>query len=184
MISREEALKAVRQHLSNKNLQKHVLAVEAVMRAMAEHFGEDPDRWGMAGLLHDIDYERTKGDPARHSLESGEMVAAMGFDQEIVDAVKAHNEFHGLPRTSRMSKVLYSADPLTGLIVAAALVSPQKKLSGIDTEFVMKRFGEKAFARGANREIIKACSDFGIELADFITIGIKAMQSISEELGL
>jgi len=184
VISRDEAILAVKQNLTNQNLQKHVYAVEAVMREMAQHFGEDSERWAMAGLLHDIDYERTKGDRSVHSIESGKMVEEMGFDPEISQAVKAHNEYHGFPRESRMSKVLYSADPLTGLIVAAALISPQKKLSAIDTDFVIKRFGEKAFAKGANREIIKACSDFGMELDEFVTIGIRAMQSVSEALGL
>ena len=174
----------VKQNLSNKNLVKHVLAVEAVMRELAGYFGEDKDRWGMAGLLHDIDYEKTKGDPAKHSLESADMVAEMGFDSEIVDAVRAHNEYHGLPRTTKMSKALYSCDPLTGLVVAAALISPERKLSAIDTEFVMKRFGEKAFARGANRDIIRSCSELGLELDQFIGMGLAAMQSIAGDLGL
>jgi len=184
VISRDQALSDVKKNLKNKNLQKHVLAVEAVMRSLARKFGEDEERWAMAGLLHDLDYESTKDDPATHSLESAQMVQQMGLDKEIVDAVRSHNEYHGLPRDTLMAKALYAADPLTGLIVAAALVSPEKKLGAIDAEFVMKRFGEKAFARGANRETIKACSELGLELDEFIDVGVRAMQKISKELGL
>jgi putative nucleotidyltransferase with HDIG domain len=158
--------------------------VEAVMRRLARHFGEDEERWGAAGLLHDIDYEETKNDHHAHSIKSGEIAAELGFDEEIVDAVKAHNEIHGLPRETKMAKALYSADPLTGLIVASALISPKKKLSGIDTDFVFNRMGEKSFARGANRDIIRACSELGLSVTEFISLGLEAMQGISKELGL
>lgn len=183
-MTREELLTLVEQRLSTRNLFKHVLAVEAVMRRLARHFGEDEERWGAAGLLHDIDYEETKNDPARHSLISAQIAADLGFDEEIVDAVRAHNEAHGFPRTTRMAKALYSSDPLTGLIVASALISPSKKLSGIDADFVIHRMGEKSFARGANRDAIRACSELGLELREFISMGIEAMQAISQELGL
>lgn len=183
-MERAELVKEVESRIKTKNLFKHILAVEAVMRGLARHFGEDEDRWGAAGLLHDIDYEETKTDPATHSLLSGKMAQEMGFDQEIVDAVKAHNEYHGLPRTTGMAKALYSGDPLTGLIVAAALVSPEKKLGAIDTAFVVHRMGEKSFAKGANRDIIRACSELGLSVEEFVAIGLSAMQRIHEELGL
>ncbi len=170
--------------VQNANLRKHILAVEAVMRRLAVHFGEDPESWGLAGLLHDIDYETTKDDPDRHSLEGGEMLAAMGVDPEIVDAVKAHNERHDLPRATRMAKALHACDPLTGLIVAAALIRPEKKLAIVDVPFIMNRFGEKGFARGANRETIKHCADLGLSLEEFIGLGLEAMKGISGELGL
>jgi len=184
MMSRDEIVTEVHKHLENKNLRKHILAVEAVMRKLAEHFGQDGDRWGAAGLLHDVDYEQTKDDWTKHSQLSADMVEELGFDKEIVDAVRTHNEMHHLPRETMMAKSLYCADPLTGLIVAAALVSPDKKISAIDGDFVMKRFGEKAFARGANRDTIRSCSEIGMELKDFIDLGVKAMQGISKELGL
>lgn len=183
-LTREELLAEVQKRIKTKNLFKHILAVEAVMRRLARHFGEDEDRWGASGLLHDIDYEETKDDPKTHSLISGKIAEEFGFDSEIVDAVKAHNEVHGLPRKTKMAKALYSADPLTGLIVASALISPEKKLSGIDTEFVLHRMGEKSFARGANREAIKACSELGLELREFVSLGLEAMQGISDQLGL
>ena len=154
------------------------------MRRLANHFGEDEERWGAAGLLHDIDYEDTKDDPHVHSIKSGEIASELGFDEEIVDAVKAHNESHGFPRDTKMAKALYSADPLTGIIVASALISPRKKLSGIGTEFIVNRMGEKSFARGANRDTIRACSELGLTVTEFISLGLEAMQGISEELGL
>ncbi len=183
-MTRDELVLEVKKRVPTKNLFKHILAVEAVMRRLAQYFGEDEKRWGDAGLLHDIDYEVTKDDPATHSLLSGKIAEDLGFDQEVVDAVKAHNEYHGLPRHTNMAKALYSADPLTGLIVASALISPGKKLSGIDADFVLNRMAEKSFARGANRDTIKACSDLGLDLKEFVALGLEAMQGISKELGL
>lgn len=183
-MNREEALKTVKEHVKNKNLIKHMLAVEGVMRRLAQHFGEDAERWALAGLLHDIDYDKTMDDPARHSLVGAEILKGLGLDDEIVHAVKTHNEYHGIPRESLMDKALYCSDPVTGLIVAAALIHPDKKLAPIDAKFVLKRFDEKAFARGANRETIQGCSELGISLEDFINLSIEAMKNISGEIGL
>ncbi|AGL03532.1 HD domain-containing protein [Desulfoscipio gibsoniae] len=183
-MTREEAYKLLKQHLKNKNLIKHSLAVEAVMRHLAKHFNEDVEKWGLAGLLHDIDYDRTKGDPQRHSMEGADLLAEQGLSEDIVYAVRVHNEAHGLPRNTLMDKALYSTDPLTGLIVAGALIRPEKKLTAVDVEFLRKRFGEKAFARGANREIIAACSEMGLELEEFLALGLEAMQGIADEMGL
>ncbi len=133
--------------------------------------------------MHDIDYEETKNDHHAHSIKSGEIAAELGFDEEIVDAVKAHNEIHGLPRRPKWRKPCIRMDPLTGLIVSA-LISPKKKLSGIDTDFVFNRMGEKSFARGANCDIIRACSELGLSVTEFISLGLEAMQGISKELGL
>ncbi len=183
-MTRDEALALVKKHIKNRNLVKHTLAVEAVMRKLAEHFGEDVDKWGLAGLLHDIDYSETQDDPSKHSLVGGEMLAEMGVEEDIVKAVKAHNEYHGLPRETRMAKALYASDPLTGLIVAAALIHPDKKLSSIDVDFVMNRYGEKSFARGANREIIASCAELGLDLREFVALSLEAMQGIADDLGL
>lgn len=183
-FTRDRLVAEVKDRIKTKNLFKHILAVEAVMRKLACHFGEDEERWGAAGLLHDIDYEETKNDPEKHSLLSGEIAEEMGYDQEIVDAVVAHNHIHGKPRNTLMAKALYSADPLTGLIVASALISPAKKLSGIDTKFVLNRMAEKSFAKGANRDIIRTCSDMGLSLEEFVGMGLEAMQGISKDLGL
>ena len=112
------------------------------------------------------------------------MLEEIGLDEEIIYAVKAHNAIHGLPRLKLIDKALYASDPLTGLIVAAALIHPDKKLSSIDTDFVLNRYGEKSFARGADRDIIASCSEMGLELEEFISLSLEAMQEISKELGL
>ena len=183
-MTRDEAIEEVKARIKTKNLIKHVLAVEAVMRRLATHFNEDPDQWGLAGVLHDLDYEETKDDPALHSLIGAKVLEEMGVDPGIVQAVRSHNEYHGLPRETLMEKALYCSDPLTGLIVASALIHPDKKLASIDPAFVLKRFDEKAFARGANRETIKACAELGLELDDFVSMGLEAMQGIAGEIGL
>ena len=146
-MTREEAFSELKQHLKNKNLIKHSLAVEAVMCRLARHFGEDEQKWGLAGLLHDIDYDSTKDDPSRHSLEGAVMLEELGLPADVVYAVKVHNEAHGMPRESLLDKALYATDPLTGLIVAGALIRPEKKLAAIDIPFLQKRFHEKAFAQ-------------------------------------
>ncbi|MTI46952.1 HD domain-containing protein [Sporosalibacterium faouarense] len=183
-MTREEALKHVKANIKNKNLFKHMLATEAIMQGLAEKFDEDVHKWGIAGLVHDIDYDETADDPHRHSIVGAEILEELGYDEDIVYSVKVHNDAHGLERKTTMDKALYSSDPLTGLIVAAALISPDKKLSKIDEDFILRRFDEKAFARGANREQIRACSEMGLELNDFISIGLNSMRNISKELGL
>ena len=139
----------------------------------------------MAGLLHDIDYEKTKGNAKEHSLIGAQMLESLGVDKDICQAVKVHNEAHGILPETLMEKSLFVIDPLTGLIVAAALVLPSKKLADLSPENVLNRFKEKAFARGANREIIKKCEELlGLKLEEFVKIGLEAMQKISQELGL
>lgn len=174
----------MRENIKTTNLRKHCLAVEAIMRTLARHLGQDPESWGLAGLLHDIDYEETRDDPARHSLVGAAMLAEWGLPKEIVYAVKAHNHFHGLPQSSFMDSAVYASDPLTGLIIAAALIRPEKKLEAIDVPFLLNRFHEKGFARGANREQMRVCSELGLELEEFLALGLEAMQGIAGELGL
>lgn len=184
MMTRDEGLKLLKANLKNKNLLKHCYACEVVMKYLAAHFGEDQDKWALAGLLHDIDYDNTKDDLSQHSLLGAKMLEEAGLPEDVVQAVKVHNEAHGIPRVSLMDKCLYSTDPVTGLIVAGALIKPEKKLNAIDVEFLVKRYHEKAFARGANRETMAACSEFGMTLEEFLGISLEAMQSISKELGL
>jgi putative nucleotidyltransferase with HDIG domain len=184
-MEREKLFNLLKENLKNPNLIKHSLAVEAGMRALARYFGEDEERWGIAGLLHDIDYEKTKGDPNLHSKVGSQILREMGFDQEICDAILTHNEAHGILPLTRMAKALFCLDPLTGLIVAATLVLPSKKLKDLKVENVLNRFKEKSFARGANREIIKKCEEYlGLPLEKFIEITLRAMQEISDQLGL
>lgn len=183
-MSREEALSFLKEHLKNKNLFKHSLAVEAVMRGLACRFGENEELWGIAGLLHDIDYEDTKDDLSRHSLKGAQMLEERGLPEELVYAVKVHNHNHGLPRLSNMDKALYAADPVTGLIVAGALIKKEKSLAVIDVQFLVNRFNEKSFAKGANRETILSCSELGLTLEEFLDISLASMQSIASDMGL
>lgn len=183
-MTREEAFVALKQHLKNKNLINHCVAVELVMRRLAQRFDQDQDKWALAGLLHDIDYEQTKDTPEKHSLLGAEMLEELGLPTDLIYAVKVHNERHGLPRESLMDKALYAIDPLTGLIVAGALIKPEKKLSAVDVHHLMKKFHEKSFAKGARREQIAACSELGLELEEFIGLGLEAMQAGAADLGL
>jgi len=184
-MNREEAFNLLRENLSNQNLIKHSLAVEAIMRALARHFNEDEEKWALAGLLHDIDYDKVKDDLFQHSLVGAQMLEKSGLDKDICQAVKVHNEAHGIAPETIMEKALFVTDPLTGLIVAAALVLPSKKLNDLTPENVLNRFKEKAFARGANREIIKKCEDLlNLKLEEFVKVGLEAMQKNSQELGL
>ncbi|MZP29372.1 HDIG domain-containing protein [Heliobacterium undosum] len=182
--SREAALALLAQYNSNRNLFNHMLACEAVMGALARRFGADEARWRLAGLLHDIDYDQTKDDPLRHSQVGADILAEAGYPNDVVYAVRVHNDAHGLPRMSMMDKALYAVDPLTGLIVAGALIKKEKDVRLIDTEFLLKRFKEKGFARGARRDQIEACSEIGLSLDDFISIGLAAMQAIAADLGI
>ncbi len=184
-MEREKALNLLKENLKNQNLIKHSLAVEASMRELARYFGENEEKWGICGLLHDIDYEKTKGDPNSHSKLGAEMLKNLGFDQEICDAILTHNEAHGILPKTKMAKALFCLDPLTGLIVAATLVLPSKKINDLKVENVLNRFKEKSFAKGANREIIKKCQEYlGLSLEKFVEITLGAMQGISNELGL
>ena len=183
-MNRTEALKAVNDNIKNQNLVKHMLAAEAIMRALARKFGEDEEEWGVAGLLHDIDYEILGSDLTNHSKLSAEMAGKLGASPAVVQAILCHNEAHGTPCESRMDKALFCADPLTGLITAGALIRPEKKLAAVEASSIRKRFKEKSFAVGANREQIATCSTLGLTLEDFIALGLEAMKGISAELGL
>lgn len=180
-MGREQALNLLKQNVSNQNLIKHSLVVETVMRALARHFNECEEKWGIAGLLHDIDYDKTKENFSQHSLVGAKMLQDLGFEKDICQAVKVHNEAHGILLQTLMEKALFVVDPLTGLIVASALVLPLKELKDLSAENVLNRFKEKSFARGANREIIKKCEEYlNLKLGDFIRICLKAIQEMQE----
>lgn len=183
-MDRIQAMTLLQSQVTTPNLIKHSLAVEAIMGALAQRFGEDEPLWRLAGLLHDIDYDLTKDDPSAHSRVGYDMLMAAGVDPRIAYAVKVHNDVHGDPRVSRMDKSLFCTDPVTGLITAAALIRPEKRLAAVTAPFIMNRFGEKGFARGANRATIRACSEIDLPLDEFVAIGLSAMQSIAADLGL
>jgi putative nucleotidyltransferase with HDIG domain len=184
-MNETEAKSFVIEKIKNKNLVKHCLAVGAIMDELASKFNQDVLDWRLAGLLHDIDYETTKDDPLKHSLEGATVLEVMGFKKEIVESVKTHNEAHGIPPSSLMAKALYCCDPMSGLIVAATLVLPSKKISDLNADNIVNRFYEKSFAKGANRNIIARCQDLlNLSLKDFSEISLVAMQKISKELEL
>lgn len=185
-MDREEALKLIHQYVKNGNSVKHMLATEAIMRALAKYFSEDEEVWGLAGLLHDLDMEIVdyRNNPEKQGVIGAEMLERMGVDKIITEAIKAHNEATEKIRETRIEKAIFCTDPLTGLIVAATLVLPSKKLADLTVENVLNRFKEKSFARGANREIIASCAEIGLSLEEFVKIGLEVMQKISQDLEL
>ncbi|MCK4777589.1 MAG: HDIG domain-containing protein [Actinomycetia bacterium] len=182
MLEREEAKELVENMVKNKNLIKHMLAAEAVMKSLADKFNEDAGEWGLAGLLHDIDYDETFDKPEIHALRSAEILSEKNICEEVIHSIKAHAG--KAAKETLMDKALYAVDPLTGFLVACTLMTPKKKLSNLDREFALRRFKEKGFARGANREQMKCCQEIGLSLEEFIDIGIESMQSISDTLSL
>ncbi|MGB8951418.1 MAG: HDIG domain-containing metalloprotein [Candidatus Aminicenantales bacterium] len=181
-MKRDEALELLKKHLKNKNLVKHCLAVEACMRAVASKLGHDPEIWGLAGILHDLDYELTEKSPELHTKETVKILKEHNFDPRIIHAVEAHAG--KVPCANEMDWAIFSIDPLTGLIIAATLMHPDRKLKSIDLDFVKRRYKEKSFARGARREEIEQCRNIPMELDQFISICISAMQGIDQDLGL
>ncbi len=183
-MDREEVLDSVRANVENVNLVKHMLATEAIMRALARRFGESEEEWGLTGLLHDIDVELTEGDMSSHSKLGADLARELGVSETMAHAILAHNERHGVPLETNLDKALFCTDPLTGLITAGALIRPDKKLAGLEAKSVQKRYKEKSFAAGANREQIALCCEIGLELDEFIELGLEAMKEIAAEMGL
>ncbi|MDH3454522.1 MAG: HDIG domain-containing protein [Desulfuromonadales bacterium] len=184
-ISREQAFELVNLHVKSPNMINHCLAAEAVMRALAERLGEDPEKWGLAGLLHDLDAE-THTDLDVHTRETARILAEQGVDDGIVEAIRLHNEqaHPGERRSTQFQHLLAAGETITGLIVATALVYPDKKLASVKPKSVRKRIKERAFAAGANRDIIRECEVAGIPLDEFCDLSLLAMQGIAGELGL
>lgn len=182
--------------IQNPNLRKHGLAVEAIMRALCEELNKrhpelsteefNEEEWGIVGLLHDADYELIEKDPDKHTLITEQKLREAGETSErIIYGIKAHHPVVKPNRENLMEKAVYCADELSGLITACALVRPDKKLASVTVESVMKKFPQKSFAAGAKRKQIKACEEeLVIPLEEFIDIALKAMQDISQELGL
>jgi len=183
LISREEAMEILKEHIKNENLLKHCLAVAAIMEEIAKVKGEDQELWYITGLLHDVDYEECNGDINKHGLMAEEILKDV-LPEESVSAIKAHNENTGHKDESDLATALKASDSLSGLIVATALVMPDKKLSSVKVKSVKKKFKQKDFARGVDREEILLCENLGFSLNEFIELGLKALNAISEDLGL
>ncbi len=183
-INREKALELLKENLSNRNLIRHSLAAEAVMRKLAEDRGEDIDLWGITGLLHDLDYEKTIDDPAKHALVTASMLEGQ-LPEEAVHAIKSHNsENNGVERSSDFDYLLAAGESITGLIVAVALVYPDKKIQPVKLKSVLKRMNMTAFARSVPRETIRDSSKAGYELDEFVRLSLEAMKGIASEIGL
>src|SRR5680860_365717 len=184
-LERKEAVALVRQKVSHENLVKHMLAAEPIMAALADRLHEDSPRWALAGLVHDLDVEETAETLEEHGRRSVEWLREAGLsDEEVLQAVLAHNPANGAQVSSIMDRALFAADPLTGLITAAALIRPEKKLEFVKLKSLKKRYKEPSFARGARREDIATCTELGIPLEEFLEDGLEAMKSISGDLGL
>jgi putative nucleotidyltransferase with HDIG domain len=184
-ITRQEALELMQSYLRADNLRKHCLATEAIMGAMAEKLGFDPEVWRIAGLLHDLDYEETKDNPPQHGLKTEAILKEKGISQEIVDAIKAHNaEALGIERKTELDIALTCAECITGMVVATTLVYPDKKIASVKPKSILKRMKQKEFARNVNRDHIRKCEMLNIPLEEFAELSLKAMETISDELGL
>lgn len=183
ILPRAQALELLQQHVTTPSLIRHCLASEAVMRALAERLGQDPEVWGQAGLLHDLDVETTGADLTRHTHRTVDILTGLGLDGQMVEAIRLHNEMaHDDRRSLPFHHALAAAETITGLILATALVYPDRKLTSVVPKSVRKRMKEKAFAAGANREIILECEHLGISLEDFCALALSAMQNIAGSL--
>ncbi|MEI6060153.1 MAG: HDIG domain-containing metalloprotein [Bacteroidota bacterium] len=184
VLTREEALGLLRKHVSNEKMIAHSLASEAVMRRLAVHLGRNAEAWSQAGLLHDLDVEATHADPYTHGPEAAKWLIEMGVDPDIADAIGMHNEVAtGKERTTEFQHALAAGETITGLIMATALVYPDKKIASVKTKSVTKRMKEKAFAASVKRENILECEMIGITLDQFAALAIAAMSEIAEQIG-
>lgn len=184
-MTRDEAWSILTEQTQNPNLLNHMLAVEAVMRAYARHFGEDEEAWGLVGLLHDLDYERHPSQEAGHPFAGVALLRARGLDEHLCRAVLSHADYSGVPRETHMEKALFAADELSGFVIAVALVRPSKSLSDVDVAAVKKKMKDKAFAKGVRREdIVKGAEEIGVPLDEHIAAVITALRSIAPQLGL
>ena len=187
--SREAALTLMHEYTASDSLRKHMYAVEAAMRAYAGHFGEDADRWGITGLMHDFDYERwpnaAHSSTDEHPAAGVRVLRERGYPEDVLEAILGHASYSGVPRVSRMAKTLFAVDELTGLITATALVRPSKSVHEVDARSVRKKMKDKAFARGVNRDdVVNGAADLGVDLDWHIQFVTDAMKASAESLGL
>ncbi len=183
-ITRAEALALMQERISNSNLRKHSLASEAVLKALARHLGEDEELWGLCGLLHDLDAE-SHPDLHEHTHHTVQVLREKGVHAQIIEAIRLHNETaHADKRSTVLHHGLAAGETVTGLIIASALVRPDRQLASVKAKSVRKRYKETAFARGANREIIAECVHCGLQVDDFLALALTAMQEIASELEL
>ena len=188
-LTRDQALALVHEYTASESLRRHMYAVETAMRAMAERAGEDPDRWGLAGLLHDFDYERFPNDAHsptdEHPAEGVRILAGLGLPEETQRAILGHATYTGVPRDTPMARALFSVDELCGFLVACALVRPSKSLADLEVSSVRKKLKDKGFARGVNREdVIRGAEEIGVPLEEHIAFVLDALRPHERSLGL
>ena len=184
MINRESAWGLLCEYTQSESLRKHMLAVEACMSAYARKFGEDEEKWGLTGLLHDFDYEKYPT-PQEHPFVGNKILEERGYPEEMRRAILSHADYSGVPRESMMEKTLFACDELAGFITATALVKPSKSLAEVDAKSIRKKMKDKAFARSVNRDdITKGAAEMGVDLDQHIAFCIEAMKAIANELGL
>lgn len=186
---RSEALALMHEYTVSDSLRKHMLSVEAAMRAYAGRFGEDADRWGLAGLLHDFDYERYPNEahsPTEdHPAYGVRVLREHGYPEDILQAILGHATYSGVPRETLMAKALFAVDELTGLITATALVRPSRSVHDVDARSVRKKMKDKAFARGVNRDdVLQGAAELGVDLDEHIQFVIDAMRGSADAIGL
>jgi putative nucleotidyltransferase with HDIG domain len=186
---RAKTLALMHEYTASESLRKHMLAVEGAMRAYAQKFGEDEERWGTAGLIHDFDYERfpnsSHSPTDEHPSEGVRLLRSKGYPEDVLQAILGHAHYTNTPRESRMAKTLFAVDELTGLITATALVRPSKSVHEVDARSVRKKMKDKAFARGVSREdVVNGANELGVDLDEHITFVIGSMQARSADLGL
>ena len=187
--SRADALALVHEFTASDSLRKHMLGVEAAMRAYAVHYGEEADRWALAGLVHDFDYERWPNAAhladAEHPAEGVRLLRAKGYPEDVLDAILGHASYTGVARTTRMAKALFAVDELTGLVTATALVRPSRSVHEVEAPSVRKKMKDKAFARGVSREdVIQGAEELDVPLDEHITFVIMALRGSADALGL
>jgi len=183
-IDRNQAWSLLCEYTQSESLRKHMLAVEACMRAYARKFGEDENKWGITGLLHDFDYEKYPT-PAEHPFVGNKILEERGYPEDVRRAIMSHADYSGVKRESKMEKTLYACDEISGFITASTLVKPSKSLAEVEAKSVRKKMKDKAFARSVNRDdIINGAADLGVDLEEHIAFCIEAMKGIAAELGL
>jgi putative nucleotidyltransferase with HDIG domain len=182
--ARDRVVELVQERVANEHLRRHMLATEAIMRALAARLGEDQDLWGLTGLAHDLDSEETEHDFTQHGVGSAQALRDLGVPEAAAHAVAAHNPATGVAAETPIDVALIAADQLSGLVTAAALVRPDRALAGVQLKSLRKRYRESAFARGVDRESIARCVELGLELDDFLALGLEAMQGVAPDLGL
>ncbi|MBX6353112.1 MAG: HDIG domain-containing protein [Thermoflavifilum sp.] len=184
MKTREEALALLKEYTQSESLLRHAYAVEAAMRAYAEKFGEDVEKWGITGLLHDFDYEKYPT-PQEHTIVGARILRELGYPEDVIYAIQAHADYNHLPRNTLMAKALYACDELSGFLMAVAMVKPSRRIADVEVKSVRKKLKDKAFARGVNRDdVYRGAEELGVDLDEHIAFLIEALSRVAPALGL